>query len=449
MRWIVSALIGLMLWCALVVSSIHKPFWLDESNGIVLTLSGSNMDLIKAAQGQCSVSPLYYILDRAWLRTYSENPVLEWNLLVFFRLLPSLYFALSVFAALLFLYRWIPSQVSKSVKWNWVSRWLLPTWLGSLFATHSLAVYYAKETRPYSLWLLFSVVQFVMFLISAEWISDRDWIRKRFAFWWAFAGVSFLLTMVSSVGMLQAATAFGLLVIFRSWIFKKWAWDEVKFFGMLLIPSVLAGLWYASQTPNCGMKPNSLKDYVGSVTTVIRDTAHSHRDRIWPSILCFLGMWQAWKQRLHRPSLALGGFLAMAFLALTLPLFVMTQLKQFFVAARQYIFLVPSLMFLMALGYMTVFQWVQKFLVLRRIQIKREIVWVVFVLLMLGDSSRRFIHIFHEGVWELTSPASRELISGRVMAPVAEECKKPEFPYFPEQFNEFNSKCRSSLGSHE
>src|SRR5262249_29836226 len=148
----------------------RKLFWADEENAQTETCAQSYSQLLtRGARGQCSPEPLYYVLQKAYLKRLPTNDNILWT----HRLL-----SLASAAACVAL---IGAAIGATLG--------LPAALvGALvLVSEPLFHRFAAENRPYMMWTFW----FTATVLSAAWLSsDRARARRYLA--WCTLGVSAL-----------------------------------------------------------------------------------------------------------------------------------------------------------------------------------------------------------------------------------------------------------------
>ncbi|MGZ3696249.1 MAG: hypothetical protein ACXWQO_19760, partial [Bdellovibrionota bacterium] len=230
------------LWFA----SQGKPFWMDETDGIFYTFKLNLWQLIHegAPRGQGSRSPLMYIFDRLWLYAWNDQPQKYWDLRLFFRVIPvSAWSAANVF---LFAHLW--SYFNSEKKFGYWTSCLFAVAIAQFTYTNNFGSYYAIESRGYSLWVSFSLLNFLAFWQIVR-SGNKGWGL------YYFSSIAMALTTYASLP--QIFLSGGLLVL-EEWKrparFPLFTLRQKKVAGALGT-SLLAALYYFSKFERMSFNP--------------------------------------------------------------------------------------------------------------------------------------------------------------------------------------------------
>jgi hypothetical protein len=230
-----------------------KPFWLDEGFEVAESCRHPYLALlVKGAPGQCSPSPLYYLAQRASVRSLSG---FDERVAVGYR-------RVSLAAAALLLFATVAVLFAR----------LGPPWglaAAASLASQPLVVQYAAENRPYTSWLLL----FALALLAGADAASRRWRDLGRGRRVALALSSLALSLVALPGALQAALVCALCGL--AW--RQGAEDRAEARASLRWSLALAaacaalGLYFAARSP-CG------RDEAGHLALARSDGA----GLVWP-----------------------------------------------------------------------------------------------------------------------------------------------------------------------
>lgn len=304
-------------------------------------------------------SPLHYLLDKSWFVLWGEQPQLHWNLRVFFRILPATYWAIATAAIFFFAHRALRRMGER----GWI------VFLGGLavalsFYTRNLLLNFAAEDRPYALWMLFSTLHTVFFVLwHRRAIEGRDFFPY-------FAFVSVALVFTAYVSMIQIA-----LAAMALWLFPPIDWNARDRRRLLWLTGSCAGIgiWYFSGVFSGPPKPSQL----GLILDAFRHVAYSSMrlydgvpSQWWPAygpgadlwgelwcVFCLLAPLYFWRRREVRAYLALTYGLLVALIVVAV---VLRTVGHGILGSRYVLFLFPYLFGLTVLTLMALFDIVRR-----------------------------------------------------------------------------------------
>ncbi len=316
-----------LLGARLFLAAPYRPFWGDEAVGITGTVWNSFATLIqRGPSGEVSPSPLHYLLEKSWLAAWNVAPQLHWDLRVFFRTLPVLYWTLAAIVVLYSAYYFLRQRGSEIPPWAAIC---IASGISIFFHANDFGAYYALEDRSYSLWIFLSTLHFALFMYSFVQASSP-------ARWAAYLVVSFLLVATTYVSLAQVILALLLQVLHQGLNRKNIPW-----LVGIAASSTFVGLHFSSGIGHYAYGDLSYGLYRESLFTVTGKTFHNHgaESTYFVLPLCYLlTVWVYRRDKLVRPaSLFAWGMLAYSFL-----LFLVCQWRGNLFAPRYLSYLVPS-----------------------------------------------------------------------------------------------------------
>lgn len=317
-------LLGSRLWLA----AANRPFWGDEAVGITGTVWNTFTALLRHGPlGEASPSPLHYLLEKLWLAAWNGMPQLHWDLRVFFRVLPVLYWALAALVVFYFTEFFLRTRVKDTPRW---ARLAIAAGAAIFFHTNDFGSYYAMEDRSYSLWIFLSTLHFAFFLSS--WL--QPWSAKK---WSAYLLISFFLVATTYVALAQVLGALALQILFKSANRKHMGWV----FAVAAASTFVALYYYQGVGGQLGFGTYGFSLYFESLFTVVGKTFHNHgvESTYFVFPVCYLlAVAVLRREKLLQPAFIFAwGMLAWSFL-----LFLACQWKGNLFAPRYLSFLVPS-----------------------------------------------------------------------------------------------------------
>lgn len=224
-KWVVFVLINALFVSACYFKALRKPLWTDETYGIQVASAQSIASLlIEGAHGQGSPSPLFYLLIRPF-SVIHDSPTLApkaWKPELYWRLLPGVIMILGALLILLL----SPPEFGKSI----------PLWGVFLFLFAQFHFYYAVETRPYSLWVVISILMLLGIF--------REF---REPYWWV---VFPIIAATATASMFQIA-ALGGAYLLCDRLLKSPPTYPIRLFGMLALGLIVA-LYYGHKNQHWG-----------------------------------------------------------------------------------------------------------------------------------------------------------------------------------------------------
>lgn len=154
-----SLLLFLLLFFRNVLVSLLNIINVDENTGVTEVFDYSFSQLIQhGPREELNNSPLYYILDKVWIGLVNYSPHLEWNLRVYFRLMPIFFWVATILAVFLFLRKILSHYLFGGALSFFVSVALSLSLYSNQFFLNQ-----AAENRPYTCWLLLSFLHLMLF----------------------------------------------------------------------------------------------------------------------------------------------------------------------------------------------------------------------------------------------------------------------------------------------
>jgi hypothetical protein len=182
--------------CRLVPLATLKPMDADERTELAEALDISTIELVmNGPDAELNRAPLSYLLDKGMLALARGKPHWHFNLNLYFRILPILYFSLMVTACYAL---WLKFLLKAAVPFY--HAFLAAAAFSILMLTNPDLTNYAIENRPYSLWIFLSVLHFFLLLKLLE-------NKKFYPLYW----LGSLLLMVNVVGGLVQVLAAALV----------------------------------------------------------------------------------------------------------------------------------------------------------------------------------------------------------------------------------------------
>jgi len=240
----------------------RKLFWADEENAQAQTCAQSYHDLIaRGAYAQCSPEPLYYILEKVYLKRLPTNDNILWT----HRLISLLSAAGCVAVIVAVAARTLGLTAALAA--------------ALVLLSETLFHRFAAENRPYMLWTF----AFTTTVLCAAWLStERARARPRTA-WSAFAISAGILTMTANPGVLQSAGALGMVCAIELLRLRAGRCSRASAAATVLrataVAAVLAALAYRYITRPCPV-PAHPYDVLGpNQTSLVLDVLQV----AWPS----------------------------------------------------------------------------------------------------------------------------------------------------------------------
>lgn len=206
-RWIATFLITGLFLVISIRTALSKPFWLDEGFEITATCARSYASLIiEGAYGQCSPSPLYYVIQKGVIQLHSK-----WNefILVSYR-------AVSLLSSLAVL--WLGLALFQELSWAALFFYLY------LMLDQQVFLHFAVENRPYLLWLFCFVWQVAIAARILSKSPQRSSVGEK----GMLAASSLALSLVTGPGFLQAGATLGILCLNEIRIRSQARWPSLK-----------------------------------------------------------------------------------------------------------------------------------------------------------------------------------------------------------------------------
>lgn len=424
-------LFNLRFWLA----SLNKPLWTDEVNGIHGASVNSFYRLFEhGPNGEASPSPLHYVIEKIWIAAWNHHPEYWWNMRLFFRILPVLYWSIACTALFFFLLRFIPKKIAGLKLWQIT---LLSAAVAGFVHSNEFAAYYSIEDRAYALWLMFSTLQilFILDFLAQEW-SARKWM--------AFGVLCFCMSFAAYISLLQTGLL-GLLMIgvgiYRN--NKMFSWQLcLKPAAVVLFSSTVSLYYYLQVVPLSYGKPWFML-YWTSVMEVVSKSFHNHG---WQSTLlvfplCFFGMPYVLRKNYEVKALAVYSWILLFSSYL---LYLACYFKGNLFASRYLMYLVPTQMAMYLLTLALLFhrlaaflssRWGGKISFLKNAQtvfIFLLFTWSIFDVLGRASSSVKVIvHDWH--YWEKYQAYSLKHVAA---------CPPNVFVETEAEFEKINSLCR-------
>lgn len=351
--WVLFGLgIFFLFWIGLLFASQGKPFWMDESDGWFQTQSLSiPRMLIEGGTSGASRSPLPYIIDRALLSAWNDQPLVWWDLRMFFRIPPTFFWALSNTFLFFFLRRKLTRLLG-----NQSFTIFIVSLTGTFFVfTNSFSAYYAIEARAYSLWTSLTLIQ-TCFLWN---LMTEKQNRANFA---GFLLANYLLVFATYASSLQVGLTCGLLLLNDRIIHQKWRFfaEPQRWILATGLGSAAITLFYYVKVPMMGYPPFPFHSYLHEVLEVIlKSFRHHGTQQAWVSFPLLFGVipyfW--WKRNKSLALLCLNAHLG---ILLTYVHYRASLANGGLYASRYAAYLVPSLSLLYALGIFTLLMQISK-----------------------------------------------------------------------------------------
>lgn len=342
--WLVATFLFVLFAFRFFLHAQGKPFWIDETDGLCQSTGRSWAQLVfEGVNGQASRTPLYYILDKAWLSIWDNRPHLYWDLRVILRILPATCWALSCVSIFVFVYAKMRSAMLQNM---WVGL-VIGAGAAIFFYQNSFMDIYAIETRAYALWLFLTTLHF-LFLFQAVHCG----LKKRG--WYLWGAICLLMVYTTYASLLQIAAGFAAL------FFHHWQTGKMASVKKIMLPcivigiaSLLLGEWYLSALIlNYGRPTMDL--YWSSLTEVFLKSFHHHG---WQPGLVTAPLFLVLVPYLYRKNRLFFTISIFAWLNIiaSFVLFKGSQAKGGIWASRYATYLIPSYTWFYILGLVAVF----------------------------------------------------------------------------------------------
>lgn len=226
------------VWNTATKKASTKPLWHDELNELNITCRWSFSDIIIfGAYTQCSATPLYYLLSKAFFnifRVSGDKPYKE--ILIESRIFSKISVVLLILVVFI-LYR-------KLLKMEWI--WMplvLSTFFDYLGSESGHILWASAETRPYGFWILLIGLNLLFLHVIHEKWMERS--RRTNLYFVIYGVVSFALITTVTPGIIQVLVP--PILIFSLWRYEKIKalFELPRIFGSLFILlGVLVVLYY-------------------------------------------------------------------------------------------------------------------------------------------------------------------------------------------------------------
>ncbi|NUM87723.1 MAG: hypothetical protein HUU37_00825 [Bdellovibrionales bacterium] len=331
------------------LSSQGKAFWMDESDGLHYTQASSLTDLVLrgAPSGQASKSPLHYVLDRIWMLAAGDRPQLWWDLRLYFRILPTTYWALASVIAGFFVLRELRERLPAV---SFKMALCVSAGAATFLHSHSFMHIYAIESRAYPLWAALCVVHFLFFWRSVT----RGLSRTE---WWLYGFVCALLALTTYAALIQIGAGLGILVAARRLRREPVEWARVM--TVIGVSVFLVG-YYLLRMDKAGFPTPTWEMYFESVKELLAKSFHHSRFTgvyVTGPILLLLVPW--WRRKIRGVPEA--WLFTWAQLAATLALFLASRAANGIWGSRYVTYLIPSLTWCYFLGVVHLSSWISSY----------------------------------------------------------------------------------------
>jgi hypothetical protein len=345
----------LLFFVFLLLAAQGKPFWQDESN----SQTGYTMQTIWSAlrygsNNEASKSPLPHITDRLLFIALDFRPHQTFDLRFILRVLPAFYWS----AANTFLFFFLRRRLANALKVSSYHALLLAAG-GAVFCySNSFCAYYAIESRPFSLWVSLSLLQFLSLWALLENFHSR---RAQAS----FLLLNALLSLTTYASCFQVGIVCLLLQLSETLETRRWRWWGVR--QKLILASLASSAfldWFYMHAKKLEFAPADLALYASSLLEVMLKTFHHHGPQpAWVTFpLFFIFAPCFWWKRDRR--IFLGCLGAWLFVASTFALYLGSLKGGSLFASRYVIYIVPSLTFLYLAGLvallMTIGKWIER-----------------------------------------------------------------------------------------
>ena len=336
--WVVPAVLAALAALSLLPAAPPRALWLDEAFGLHTgVINSSWFDLLwHGAPGQGSPHPLYYVWEKLLLAPWMPAPQHYWNLNFYFRLAPIFFYALSGAVMFVSASRALPHLFPRISSWQ---RSLIASAAAVFFYKIQFAQFYALEARPYSLWLFLSSAHLALTLpLLVAGFRGRG---ERLG----YALVSTLLCFVASPGILQVGLSFLAITFPRRFL------REVPF----VIPAAVVAVFYVREVGHNGYSIGGYGYYLECLREVAYKSFHARNGWVFFSVLILALVRLATGSSLElraRLSFYLASLVGLSFL-----LYLMCRWDGFFLASRQYIYLLPAFEVLYGLALLQAAAW--------------------------------------------------------------------------------------------
>ncbi len=136
----------------------------DETTDISGSFDNTFLQLlVSGPPWELNASPFYYMIGRLWLLAWQMSPHQHWDTRIFFRVLPMLCWSLATVVVFLFL----RSRLQR-LSWHPAAAFAAALGFSSLLFFNQFPQYYSVLSRPYSLWLLLTILHLIFFLCLYE-----------------------------------------------------------------------------------------------------------------------------------------------------------------------------------------------------------------------------------------------------------------------------------------
>jgi hypothetical protein len=353
--WISCILLFFFFSVRLWLAAQGKEFWMDETDTIFFNTKRNIWLLITegADGGQASRTPLYYIIERAWMYLWSDLPQQYWDLRFFFRIFPVAAWSAGNVYLFAHLWRYFSEEKQFSLR---VSA-LFAFAIAQFSYSNNFGSYYAIESRPYAMWAAISILH-----LLAVW----QIIRTPKKGWLLFYISSALLVLTTYAAMVQIFLAAGLLALEHCKKEKRLVFFDIhqKKIIFSALGCLIIGLCYFTRRETMDFAPAPFSLFWTSVMEVLLKAFHHHSFHAAfvtvPLLLVVIPLY--WRTRSH--DLAVSSLHAILIIFSVYPLYLVATHKGALFASRYVIYIMPALTFLYVLGVVTLLilflRWLEK-----------------------------------------------------------------------------------------